>query len=558
MVHRKTSLEEELKRQHGNAMENVEDFGAFLNAWQALVDKSDGIEVSEKAVFSNFEEYAADAVMRFLETKQPSASDGMIATLRAHDCAAITTATDGIICHVNLKAQTEEKLFVGKHLSDCGIVFAGDEDLSDLLPRRATNGSQEFLLIQARNTHLETSLTLAISPIQLPDMADGQFIILFISPPDTSLAISMLRSKFGLTAVESEIAKTFLDGSGLRDIARIRKRSYATIRNQFQSILEKTGCLSQTEFFRLAFSLSHLAEKPRDTPLPDGVQQLSLPRPKGRTVEVVLSGDTAGRPLLSFCSLFGHGITPAIQRILISKGVFLISVTRPGFGTTSHAPNGQSLSDCLAGDVRAILDSLEIEACPAIARASAARSFFDLLIQLPDRISNGVVVNGTVPRNFISNKTVASKWTTALMSATFVSRPIAKLILATGNSLFRRSEGATFLQKMYQNSAVDCAVFDDPDVVNSVREGVDCITHQGLSAGAQEMSDAFQNWSDDLRDLKTPVTLFHGRFDPNIPIEAVQEFAASYPDYITLEESASGGGQLHYSHFDQVLELALD
>lgn len=538
-------------------MESIEDFSAFLGSWQALVGNSDTLELPQSPDLSDFEDYATEAVQRFLDTDNPTGDHSPFEALRIHDCAAIITTPQGLIRNVNLKAQTDENLYIGNHLSDSGLVFSGDEDIADLLLKADPKAPDNFLLLQARNVQLETSVTLAISPIQTPATAETQFLILFISPPDTGLAIKLLAPKFGLTTVEAEIAQAFLDGASLRDIASLRKRSYTTIRNQFQSILEKSGCLSQTEFFRLAFSLSHLAEKPRERRLPAGVQPLSIPRPKGRTVEVVLSGDTSGQPLLSFSSLFGHGITPRIQDVLVQKQIMLINVTRPGFGKTSHPPRGQSLFDCLAGDVRAILETLEIDRCPAIARASAARPFFNLLTRLPDRISNGVVVNGIVPRNYITNKTVASKWTTALMSASFVSKPIAKLILGTGNSLLKRSEGGSFLLKMYQHAQIDQKVFSDPDIVASVRDGVENVTRQGLSAGSQEMSDAFQNWSDDLADLATPVTLFHGRFDPNIPIDAVQEFVADNEKYLKLIESEAGGGQLHYSHFEQILDIAL-
>jgi pimeloyl-ACP methyl ester carboxylesterase len=352
----------------------------------------------------------------------------------------------------------------------------------------------------------------------------------------------------------------FLDGVPLREIAAIRARSYATIRNQFQSILDKTGCDSQTALFRLSFSFLQLAQQTGLNVNPalqtDGREML-LPRPKGRVVALRLNGDEMGQPLLNFGSLFGHGVTPQIDDKLRDRGILLISVSRPGFGATSPPHQTQDLYDCLAGDVRATLDSLEIDACPAIARASAARPFYNLIARLPDRISKAVLINGMIPRNYIANKSVASQWTQALMKASIMSFPIAKLILATGSSLLKRSEGATFLTKMYQDSAEDRAALRAPEVVLSIRRGVERSARQGLMASAEDIVGAFQDWSDDLQHVTSQVTVYHGRDDPNVPIAGVREFVRDNPKQLKLVEEVKGGGQLCFSHIDRILDLAL-
>ena len=537
-------------------MRNLDDYGAFLEAWQQLVDENDIDGLPDHESFADFERYASHAVQTFLETG-PNLTGG---DLGQHECAAALVTGSGVIRNANAFASRSENLTPGRSLSDCGIRIAEENDLERLWLRKERAKPSTFHLVQAENTRSNASMISVVSKADSEPGEEPLFLVLFIDPPEVQTTAVLMASKFNFTSAETDIAKAFLEGVSLRDIARRRGRSYVTIRNQFQRILEKSGCTSQTDLFRLAFSLLLLIDNPVDERL--GVERsagktMTLPRPGGRTVELTLSGDDAGQPVLSLPSLFGHGITPEIEQLLNDRGVLLISLMRPGFGGTSPPVRNQDLYGCTAGDVRAILDSLEIETCSCIARASAARPFYNLLARLPERIDRGILANGLVPREYIEGKSVVSKWTTALMSASIVSYPIAKLILGTGNSLFVRSKGASFLKRMYQNSETDCAAFDDPDVVASVRAGVRKVTQQGLGAGVQEMVDGFQNWSSDLADLQTPITLYHGKHDPNVPIESVRDFAKDHAHCLTLVEEEEGGGQLSYSHMETIIDMVM-
>ena len=551
--------QEALKRQHSLAMEDLDAFSAFLHEWETMAEGSVLYGSRQPGSLTNFEEYSSAAVRDFLEPDKAKHDGSAAISLGAHDCAAALVTADGTIRQTNLKAHTQEGLIVGETLAHCGIMLGATESITSLLAKQKPDPSTLYQLLQVKNERRESYVTLALSQLNRRGDTQPHFLILLLSPPDTKIAMTLLARKFSFTHSETDIASAFLDGIPLREIAKIRGRSYTTIRNQFQSVLDKSGCASQTAFFRLSFSFQQLAESAADTSQTGSEQSgrvLTLPRPKGRVVEVLLSGDEMGQPLLNFASLFGNGLTPDIDAQLRKRGILFISISRPGFGGTSFATKGQDLYDCLASDVRAVLDSLEIDRCPAIARASAARPFYGLITRLPDRISRGVVVNGMIPRNYIEKKTVASNWTKALMSASIVSYPIAKLILGTGSSLLKRSEGASFLTKMYQNSKSDCAILSDPQVVQSIRQGVEASAQQGLTASAQDIVEAFQDWSADLNDLRTPIMVYHGQDDPNIPITGVIEFVEDYAKHLTLVAETTGGGQLCYSHFERVLDLA--
>lgn len=556
MVKDLSSIQADLLSKHDLAMRDLDAYGAFLEAWQMLIDENHTDGTHNQGSFADFECYASHAVQSFLETGY-NFSGG---DLGQFECGAALVNSAGIIKDLNIFASRAGNLIPGLSLSGCGIKFAHDNNIELLLDKKARDSPSTFQLIQAECSPADMSFVLVISKVDTAVEQEDLFLVLFIVPPDMQSTADLMASKFSFTSAESEVAKAFLEGVALRDIAIRRRRSYVTIRNQFQRILEKSNCASQTELFRLSFSLTSLIgnsvevwqSKNRTID-----KTMTLPRANGRVVELTLSGAENGQPVLSLPSLFGHGVTPALDERLRDQGILLINLMRPGFGGTSVPVDGQGLDDCIASDVRAILDSLEIERCPCIARASAARPFYNLLVNLPDRICRGVLANGMIPREYIEGKSIVSRWTTALMSASVVSYPIAKLILGTGNSLFMRSRGSSFLQRMYQNSRSDCTILGDPAVVASIRSGVHKITQQGLGAGVQEMVDAFQNWSEELQDLETPVTLYHGTYDPNVPISGVREFAKDNAHYLTLVEEEEGGGLLFHSHAETFINLAL-
>ncbi|MFO6464307.1 hypothetical protein ACK8OR_07940 [Jannaschia sp. KMU-145] len=481
--------------------------------------------------------------------------------------AAIITAS-GLICEANAAAERHDGLTVGRTLADCGIEPVGTRVFKalSLSPEADASRSHQIAQIHTRSATGGDSgvRTVFLSPQPVAAGTDPRWLMILSPPPVPDEAFALITEAFGLSETETAIAIAFVRGQSLRQIADQRDRSYATIRNQFQAVLEKTDCATQVDLVQLATSLSLMQGAVRSfegrAAAPARIDAadipLRLPRPGGRQLEVRIDGDPGGRPVLNLFSLFGPGVTPAIARRLRTRGICLVSPWRPGFGGTDRPRAAEDWNACFASDVRALLDGLEIERCAVLARASASQSFYELALRLPDRIARGTVVNGLVPRRYIAGKRAASRWTTTLMSASFVSYPVARMILAAGEKLLRRSDTVSFLQKMYDHSPSDRAALGDPDVAASILNGVADVVRQGLDAGVNDIVSGFAAWTTDLGALEMPITLYHGRDDPNVPFDSVAEFARDNGQCMTLVPE-DGGGQLCFSHIDRVLDLAV-
>jgi pimeloyl-ACP methyl ester carboxylesterase/DNA-binding CsgD family transcriptional regulator len=388
------------------------------------------------------------------------------------------------------------------------------------------------------------------------DSTASQALVIFLDAACSYETLALMESKFGLTSTEVDVVSAFSSGKSLKDIAADKHRSYATIRNQFQSALEKTGCPNQGDLLRMLLGVSYLlsyaamATVNEDKPLGRKVEVM---RPHGRFVEVRLYGDTNGKPFIVLPSLFGMSVTPDIEKKLYEHSLFMIGVWRPGFAGTSCPPKGMSTYKCLADDVTTVLDNLGIDHCPVLGRVSSARSVFKLASLVPERISKAFIANSMVPRRYVEKNNIKSRWTSALVLASRFSPSLAVLILETGQKLMLRHGAERFCWKMYSGSSADQHLLADPVIANAIFEGAKLATAPGMEASAQDVLEGFDDWSSEVLTVQKKVTLLQGCSDPHISIEASRAFAADFPDHIELVEFADGGGLLSYTHIDEIL-----
>ena len=222
-----TAQQNQLLDQHRLAMDDLDDYSAFLNAWQAIVDETNASSQNPPnySAITDFEKYASYAVKHFLETGTGRTSTISQDKLEIYECAAVTVTSAGTIRQTNHLAATKEQLVVGKSLAECGLKVFDNATISTFLESQNRDNSSPYQLIQSPDFRAETYATLALSQIDNPSGSETLYLVLFVTPPDTDLAAQILAQKFNLTPMEAKVAKAFLDGIPLRDIATLRKRS---------------------------------------------------------------------------------------------------------------------------------------------------------------------------------------------------------------------------------------------------------------------------------------------------------------------------------------------
>ena len=103
-------------------------------------------------------------------------------------------------------------------------------------------------------------LQLLASPLpQAIRLRSGADIVVLVSDPDCVLSFpdGVLRTLYGLTAAEIEVANGLLMGYSLDEISSLRRVRLGTVRIQVKSLLGKTGTERQSDLVRLLMTLPH-------------------------------------------------------------------------------------------------------------------------------------------------------------------------------------------------------------------------------------------------------------------------------------------------------------
>ncbi len=466
----------------------------------------------------------------------------------------------GNILEANKRAVDTYDIDPSKTLEENGIVSFDASGLSRQLSTiaKSFNTKNSFELIQVYVGASEHPSTVAIVPLLNEDAQQNEFLFVFLSSTEVSPVAQLIATKFKLTQSEQAVTECMLNGNSLREISQTRGRSYRTVRNQMQKILDKTGCNSQIMLLRLGNDLAQLVNNQRDATVPtqsDFYQRFEFPRPNGRKVEVVIAGDPNGTPFIAVADLLGHGISSKMIPELRKRKIRLISVARPGFGASSPAPKNIPPCACFQNDVAGLMKLLEIERCALTGKLTSAQSVFRLAHQMPDKFSKAIIVSGTLPRAFQRDITLTSRWTRSLIGAANASRPVLKLIILTAHRVFiESSDPGNFLKKNFRSPS-DSLCLDDLYTSHMLQNSTRQITATyGADIGCQDIFDSLRPWGDELKELHVPVHLLHGTEDTNYPIQEVRELVKTNPEKLFCHTFENAGSLLYFSHLDAVLD----
>jgi DNA-binding CsgD family transcriptional regulator/PAS domain-containing protein len=105
-----------------------------------------------------------------------------------------------------------------------------------------------------------------VSPLRISgELLPAHALVLVADPERTGdLPGDVLRTLYGLTPSEAEIANALLSGRSVAEIAQLRRVTEGTLRVQLKTLLHKTGARRQGELLRLLMSLPRRASEAPD------------------------------------------------------------------------------------------------------------------------------------------------------------------------------------------------------------------------------------------------------------------------------------------------------
>jgi pimeloyl-ACP methyl ester carboxylesterase/DNA-binding CsgD family transcriptional regulator len=378
---------------------------------------------------------------------------------------------------------------------------------------------------------------------------DGQRLLVLRSATSrwTPLLAEMMREAFALSIAEIDVISLLVDGYDLPEIALARDRKLNTVRTQLKAILRKTHTRSQAQIIRLALSLAaHLPDTGEGERRRTEVAFLTLPC--GRRMPWRSFGPADGRPVLFLHGMLdGISILDPAHDLLHRFGLRIIAPERPFFGSAAGSPLAPSKAvEGFADDLDALCAHLQLPPTVVLGHMAGSVYAFGLAARHPRRVRAIVNVSGGVPilspRQFDMmsprQRVVAFTARYAPAALPFILRAGIRQIDAGGE---RR-----FVAALYQNSPSDQAALRQQDIFEIVTDGVRYAVEQGHHAFEIDSYHVVRDWSRWVDQSACPVHLVHGRNDPVVAADTVQEFHDRLGARSTLQIIEDVGQLVYY------------
>jgi len=274
------------------------------------------------------------------------------------------------------------------------------------------------------------------------------------------------------------------------------------------------------------------------------VMQLS----DGKQLGYAEYGDSAGHPIFYFHGFPGSRLQTAdFQEPAYAKRCRFFGIDRPGMGRTSFKKQHTILS--WAKDVAELADTLGIEKFSIIAHSGGAPFALACGVALPNRVSHIALVSGMPPVTIpeaIKDMPMGYRVINVLVRNV---PGVAWLLMQLQKHVLLKP--AMFERLIQQLPAIDGEVFKmNPGLLIASKEAF----RQGVAGAADEFRLISKKWGFNLEDVHTPVSIWQGELDPQVPVSSARFFASRLPHAnLRLMEKDAHLSTL-YNHAEEIFE----
>ena len=535
------------------------EFDELVDAWNALSEQA-WTEKSDDFQFADIENAAIAALTNDSDQSHTGQVGNDISRmLSSFDYPTYLVTVDGRVAAANTAASMEFDLNIGESIDQLPYSLDGAQPISELI-RDNMDEEQEVdsdaILRRAYSADDEKIASIAMTPSFGRVPMALVFVVTTQWKPKSS---ELLKRQFGLTETESEVLISFVDGYSSQDIAKQRGRSHATIRTQFQSLMNKTGTRNQTELLRTVLSVSDFSKSIGE--IVDAVKhphrrRAEVLRERGRIVEVTLMGDTKGKPILTIANAANYTFNATVEQALYDAGLYIISLCTPDCGRTDPVPDGVNRNTCIAMDSMAVLDQLGISRCTMMAYNVNAPVCYIIASEMQDRFNHFIQIASCAPNRFVqSSNMTQSNWVNGILKAGISHPSMKKMLFKSAMKAMTTIGAKQFMRLQMSSNPIDSKCVLSAENISEYEHALKTATRSGVSAAAEDLALAFEDWSPEVEALDTDITVVHGVEDKLVTIDIVRRFAEAFPEKIKMIEIEAAGMPLLQSHTEQIVEL---
>lgn len=477
-----------------------------------------------------------------------------------HPQPCLCIAANGTIHAMNAAAAMALPVEIGSNIDSTGLVPDTSEPLSGRILRVLADKQDEAGMSFLRAYHAadDRPATLAILPTPRNESRTIDALVFMVDPQWKDDIRESISTRFGLTEAEMDVLFLFLDGLSIEEVAEARSRSRATIRTQFNTILNKCGIQRQAHLMRellLCLSISEQVRPIEEWASHPHRREYQILRPGGRCVDLILAGDLKGEVAMFLTVPCIHGFSPRIEAQFRKAGLCLASVARPGFGRTDPPAEGQDVATCLAEDIAAILEQLGRRKVTLIASRNSFLAALDVATARPDLVRNILSLNTQPPKPYFEQcgTDYGSPVMRSAEEAAHTSDELLEYVLRTAVDGWATMGTRKYSAIAYRSEDGKDRLIDDSEQKGIFEEGINAATSQGLDAIIADFPDLLSDWRGRLAACPAPVTMVHGTGDSVYPIEPVRAMRNDFPGKLTLIEIPGGARSLFITHTDAIL-----
>lgn len=551
LTKKNTSLENLIRE----AATDPYQFNEMVSAWNAYFeDGKFGISSSAREI-----ESAANATLFAItnEIEKDIVWPRMRRLLDSFSHPAFVARADGKVVAVNHTMERKFGLDPSDSIAALKLTKTDGQPFEEAIRQACDRpNSENSVTIMTCLDEADLPLTIACIRSQQANDRVATLLVFLIDPVWHASAPTIFADAFGLTHSETEILMGFFEGKPLSVIAKQRARSLATVRTQFHTVMTKMDVSTQAELMRNAMALSQFlgeVEAIGDVAAHPFRRSVNLLRPQGRTVEAVLSGAQKGKVVVSLSDITRYTFPASLEAKFRDANLCVVSLCRPGIGSTSPPAENTSYEDCLAGDIVAILDQLDVQKAKLWAHNLGSAVGFRMTNLISDRLEELVVLSTLVPAPFQDASKTGAPWTAAIMRAVKKSLTLQRLIVHTGVRAWKLLGTRKFNAVQLGSFPSDVTIAVRQDINKEFDFALKTALAQGIENSALDLGFAQSDWSQWVRDCAVPTILIHGTHDQVSNVETVRAFAKAFEQRVSLLEIEDAGFMAFVSHADIII-----
>ncbi|UPW17392.1 alpha/beta fold hydrolase [Agarivorans sp. TSD2052] len=476
---------------------------------------------------------------------------------------ALLLSSTGQVLQTNQQARNTLEKTTSLKVSDAKVVMAQrqvqrqfNQAMEQLC---APNPKHSSISLQVGESFQPNSISLNLSRVVDVWQQGGQVLVLIACAEAlVEVDLDSFAARYRLTPAEVRIMAQLLKERTLSQIASNNTISINTVRTQLKAIFAKTACHRQSELIKLALTHgSTKTAKPQLTPsllqqqhlsAPCYHQQLRLDDRQHAYSDVGLSSDL---PVLMFHPSTGSRLQQHPNKnTVFEQGVRLITADRAGFGlaSTNYKPSlQQSAKDSLR-----LADHLKLDRFCVAGFCGGGPFALALAALAPDRVIHTTLISSVTPYQPIK-LLHGVKASNKLLAYIGLNAPNIMHPLLTFLARNVMSDPERYFDQVYPFLCEsDAAALSEPEVTSNFLLAFREAMRQGPSAFANELSLLSQDWSLNLSEINSPISIWHGAQDQHVPIQLARLLCSALPN-AKLHELPAHGHLLIYHCWEQVL-----